>query len=65
MRIRTTATVVIESNQNITGELQTRGDTPKDRDIYGELIKLDDLHKKGIITDAEFEAQKQKILSGN
>ena len=57
------ADVVIESNQNITGELKTKDETPKDRDIYGELIKLDDLRKKGIITDAEFEAEKVKILS--
>jgi hypothetical protein len=28
-----------------------------------ELAKLDDLRKQGTITDAEFEAQKQKILA--
>jgi len=27
------------------------------------LVKLDDLRKKGIITEAEFEAQKQKLLN--
>lgn len=32
---------------------------------YVELTKLDDLRKKGIISDAEFEAQKKKILDGN
>jgi hypothetical protein len=26
-------------------------------------MKLDDLRKKGLITDAEFEAQKQKLLA--
>ncbi len=35
---------------------------PKD-DFYAILIKLDDLHKKGILTDEEFEAEKKKILS--
>ena len=35
---------------------------PKD-DFYSELIKLDDLRKKGILTDEEFAAQKKKILS--
>jgi hypothetical protein len=41
-------------------------DTPeKKKDIYAELIKLDDLRKRGIITDAEFEAQKKKLLEGN
>ncbi|WP_100658826.1 SHOCT domain-containing protein [Alteromonas flava] len=33
------------------------------KDIYEELIKLDDLRKKGIITDEEFEAEKRKLLS--
>ena len=32
-------------------------------DVYAELIKLDDLRKRGVITEAEFEQQKQKILS--
>lgn len=32
---------------------------------YVELTKLDDLRKKGIISDAEFEAQKKKILDEN
>ena len=31
-------------------------------DMYTQLIKLDDLHKKGILTDAEFKAEKKKIL---
>ena len=33
--------------------------------LYEELINLDDLKKKGIITDSEFEAEKKKLLSGN
>jgi putative oligomerization/nucleic acid binding protein len=35
---------------------------PQKEDIYSELTKLDELRKKGIITDAEFDAQKRKIL---
>jgi len=35
------------------------------RDIYNELIKLDDLRKRGILTDAEFDSEKKKILNGN
>ena len=31
-------------------------------DMYSELIKLDDLRKKGILTDDEFQAQKKKVL---
>lgn len=32
-------------------------------DLYTQLTHLDELHKKGILTDAEFEAEKKKILS--
>ena len=34
------------------------------KDIYTELLKLDDLRKRGIITEAEFDAQKRKLLQG-
>jgi hypothetical protein len=34
-------------------------------DVYTELIKLDDLRKRGIITDAEFETQKKKLLEAH
>ena len=33
-------------------------------DVYTELLKLDDLRKRGIITEAEFEAQKRRLLEG-
>lgn len=32
-------------------------------DLYAELIKLDDLRKRGLLTDAEFESQKAKLLA--
>ncbi len=32
-------------------------------DLYNELVKLDDLRKKGILTDDEFQAEKRKLLS--
>jgi hypothetical protein len=31
-------------------------------DVYGELERLADLKDKGVITDAEFEVQKHKLL---
>jgi hypothetical protein len=31
--------------------------------LYAALMKLDDLRKKGILTDEEFQAEKKKILS--
>ena len=33
------------------------------KSVYEELLKLDDLRKRGIITEAEFAAQKAKILA--
>ncbi len=32
------------------------------KDIHAELLKLEDLRQKKIITDAEFENQKKKVL---
>lgn len=49
-----------------TNALQaTRAAMPEEEhDLYSELIKLDDLRKKGLLTDAEFDAQKKKLLDG-
>ena len=33
--------------------------------FYSELIKLDELRRRGILTEAEFEAQKRKLLGDN
>jgi hypothetical protein len=30
--------------------------------LYADLLRLDDLHKKGILSDAEFAAEKKKVL---
>jgi hypothetical protein len=32
-------------------------------EMYDDLVKLDDLHKKGILTDEEFQGEKRKILN--
>lgn len=37
----------------------TSGTSP---DIHAELLKLDDLRQKGILTETEFETQKNKLL---
>ena len=38
--------------------------TPEDRksDLYADLLKLEDLRKRGLLTESEFEAQKKKLL---
>ena len=33
-------------------------------DIYGILLKLDDLRQRGILTEEEFQNEKKKVLDG-
>ena len=49
----------------VIGPQQVESKKPAEpaRDVYGELIKLDDLRKKGIITEEEFQMQKKKLLN--
>jgi hypothetical protein len=35
---------------------------PAPVDVHAELLKLHDLHQKGVITDAEFDNQKRKLF---
>ncbi len=57
--------LVIEKSEKLNIDVVTKDKTEKPKDLYTELSKLDELRKKGIITDAEFETQKKKILQGN
>jgi hypothetical protein len=55
---------VVEKIDKVDANIKTKDTTEKGPpDLYAELTKLDDLRKKGIITDAEFDAQKKKLLS--
>ncbi|MBE0545931.1 MAG: SHOCT domain-containing protein [Verrucomicrobia bacterium] len=55
--------LVIEKNENLSGNIRTKDETEKKPDLYTELTKLDDLRKRGLVTDAEFEIEKQKLLN--
>lgn len=55
------ADMVIENNMHPTPDLTATKSGEKE-DVYTELLKLDDLRKRGLIADAEFEAQKAKVL---
>jgi hypothetical protein len=44
---------------------QSNAQVGASRDVYVELLKLDDLKQKGIVTAAEFESQKKRLLSDN
>ena len=52
--------VVIEKTEKISADVHTKEE--KAPDLYTELTKLDDLRKKGIITDEEFAVQKKRLL---
>jgi len=58
------ADVVVENHISTKPE-RTRTDTEPRKDIYVELTKLDELRKKGLLSDAEFETQKHRLLNGN
>ena len=63
------ADVVIERKDDIRIErkddIRIKDVSARSKDVYAELVKLDDLRKKGIITEAEFEAQKKKLLTAD
>lgn len=55
---------VLKTDENIKVDVVTNDKSEKPADMYAELMKLDDLRKRGILTDAEFEAEKKKLLDG-
>jgi len=57
--------VVIEKTEKTSIDVKTKDQTDSPKDVYTELLKLDDLRKRGILSEEEFEAQKKKLLSGN
>lgn len=42
---------------------QSPANSEKATDLFAELTKLDELRKKGLLTDAEFEVEKKKLLA--
>ncbi len=59
------ADVVVESNQKVTADIKVKETSEKPSDLYAELLKLDDLRKRGILTEEEFQSQKKKLLEGS
>ena len=53
---------VIQSTGKNDVNVTITEDSESKADLYTELIKLDDLRKRGILTDEEFDAQKKKLL---
>jgi len=66
--LSTRSDYTVQHNQNITANVKVKKDStektePPSTDIYSELIKLDDLLKRGIINEAEFKKLKEALLS--
>ena len=57
--------VVVKRDDTLKADVdvQTKEKSDKSPDLYTELTKLDDLRKKGILTDDEFQAQKKLLLN--
>ena len=53
---------IIQQDGTTKSEITLRADD-QNRDTYTELLKLDDLRKRGILTEEEFEEEKRKLLS--
>lgn len=71
---------VINLSASINKQFQTRAVTraagsapagpapdprPPRADVYDQLLKLDELRKRGALTDAEFESEKRKLLEAD
>lgn len=56
------ADIVIDKKEDVRIHGDIRTETKQSKDLYTELMKLEDLRKKGILTDDEFKHEKQKLL---
>jgi hypothetical protein len=68
------ATIVFKAldagDPELTGAVAQSGPAPAPRerlsptgDLYNDLLKLDDLRKRGILTEDEFQSEKKKVLA--
>ena len=55
----------VENSDNVSADSESTVHTEDRKDIYAELEILNDLRERGILTDAEFDAEKKKLLEGN
>jgi hypothetical protein len=56
--------MVIKKDETIKADvnIRTKDANATSTDLYTELMKLDDLRKKNILTEEEFQAQKKRLL---
>jgi hypothetical protein len=59
------ADLVIDKTEKVSIDSKSKDPGDKSKDVYSELLKLDDLQKRGIISKEEFDAEKRKLLKSN
>lgn len=57
-----TTKVQFMADARMSNDFLDTKDVPTARSSYDELLKLDDLRKKGVLTEDEFQAQKKRLL---
>lgn len=51
--------------QRTDADMLKQADVKGSGEVYDALVKLDDLRKRGVLTDAEFDEQKKKLLQSS
>jgi len=55
--------MTIEKTEKVDVDIKSKDLTSQYKDVYTELIRLDDLRNRGILTEEEFQTLKKKLLS--
>jgi hypothetical protein len=61
--IRKFEDIVVERDARLSDEFYQNRHKEDATNVYDDLLKLDELRKKGIISESEFQQQKTKILN--
>lgn len=56
------ADIVIEKKEKSTIDINSKNESHKSTGIYDDLVKLEDLRQRGILSETEFREQKQQVL---
>ncbi|WP_408596500.1 SHOCT domain-containing protein [Limnohabitans sp.] len=57
------ADITIRRDENISIKTEQAAPKGASQDLYAELVKLEDLKKRGLLSEEEFQEQKRKLLN--